>query len=49
MAEQIDVVIPVFRPDEKLERLIRQLNSQTRKPGGGTGGRRFRKQTICFL
>lgn len=32
MAEQIDVVIPVFRPDEKLERLIRQLNSQTRKP-----------------
>lgn len=28
----IDVIIPVYRPDEKLERLIEQLNRQTQKP-----------------
>lgn len=28
----IDVIIPVYRPDEKLERLIERLNLQTRKP-----------------
>lgn len=29
----IDVIIPVYRPDEKLERLIERLNAQTVKPG----------------
>lgn len=28
----IDVIIPVYRPDEKLEQLIEKLNIQTRKP-----------------
>ncbi len=28
----VDMVIPVYRPDEKLERLIEKINEQTRKP-----------------
>ncbi len=28
----IDVIVPVYRPDDKLERLIEKLNGQTRKP-----------------
>lgn len=32
MADHIDVVIPVYRPDEKLKRLIERLNMQTVKP-----------------
>lgn len=28
----IDVIIPVYRPDEKLEKLIEQLNRQTQQP-----------------
>lgn len=28
----IDVIIPVYRPDEKLEKLIEKLNHQTRQP-----------------
>ncbi len=28
----IDVIIPVYRPDEKLEKLIEKLNQQTKKP-----------------
>lgn len=30
--KMIDVIIPVYRPDEKLEQLIQKLNTQTRKP-----------------
>lgn len=30
--KMIDVIIPVYRPDEKLEKLIQKLNTQTRKP-----------------
>ena len=30
--KMIDVIIPVYRPDEKLEQLIEKLNTQTRKP-----------------
>ncbi len=29
----VDVIIPVYRPDEKLERLIERLNGQTVRPG----------------
>lgn len=32
MADRIDVVIPVYRPDQKLEQLIERLNVQTAKP-----------------
>ena len=28
----VDVIIPVYRPDEKLEKLIEKLNQQTVKP-----------------
>ncbi len=30
--KMVDVMIPVYRPDEKLERLIEKLNIQTEKP-----------------
>lgn len=30
--KMIDVIIPVYRPDEKLQQLIEKLNTQTRKP-----------------
>lgn len=29
----VDVIVPVYRPDEKLEHLIEKLNTQTVKPG----------------
>lgn len=32
MTNKIDVIIPVYRPDEKLERLIEQLKIQTMEP-----------------
>lgn len=32
MTDQIDVIIPVYHPDQKLEALIHRLNGQTRKP-----------------
>lgn len=32
MPDKIDVIIPVYRPDEKLGRLIERLNHQTKKP-----------------
>lgn len=32
MDSKIDIIIPVYHPDEKLERLIAQLNRQTKKP-----------------
>ena len=28
----VDVIIPVYRPDEKLEKLIERLNQQTVEP-----------------
>ena len=28
----VDVIIPVYRPDEKLEKLIEKLNQQTVEP-----------------
>ncbi len=31
-AEEIDVIIPVYRPDEKLHRLLLALERQTVKP-----------------
>lgn len=30
---KVDIIIPVYRPDEKLERLIDKINVQTVKPG----------------
>ena len=32
MNDSIDVIIPVYRPDEKLGQLIERLNHQTKKP-----------------
>lgn len=32
MRDRIDVIIPVYHPDKKLEKLIHRLNTQTRKP-----------------
>ena len=30
---KVDLIIPVYRPDEKLERLIKRINAQTVRPG----------------
>ena len=32
METKVDLIIPVYHPDEKLERLIEKINSQTLRP-----------------
>lgn len=36
--EEIDVIIPVYRPDEKLHRLLLALERQTVKPVPDSAG-----------